>query len=83
MYHRARVKHMSRIHRQERVDWVMWQGWEINLRRIIQANIDRFKELLKSETDPAKRKMEARLLAAEELKLEQLPPYDKNETKAY
>jgi len=74
---------MCRIFRQEGVGWAMWRGWEINLRRIIQANIDRFKELLKSETDSAKRKMEERLLAAEELKLKQLTPYDKNEPKAY
>jgi hypothetical protein len=53
------------------------------MRRIIQANIDRLKELLKTETDPTKRSMEARLLAEEELKLKQLPPYVKNETKAY
>ena len=59
------------------------QDWESDLRRIIQANIDRFKELLKTETDPTKRGMEARLLAEEELKLKQLPPYNKNETKAY
>ena len=39
------------------------------MRGIIQANIDRFKWLLKSETDPAKRAMEARLLAEEEAKL--------------
>jgi hypothetical protein len=53
------------------------------LRRIIQANIDRLNELLKTETDPTKRAMEARLLAEEEAKKQQLLPYDKNETKAY
>jgi hypothetical protein len=42
------------------------------MRRIIQANIDRFKELLKTETDPAKRSMETRLLAEEEAKLKQV-----------
>jgi hypothetical protein len=57
--------------------------WEFDLPRIIQANIDRFKELLKTETDPTKRAMERRLLAEEEAKQKQLPPYDKNETKAY
>jgi hypothetical protein len=36
---------------------------------IIQANIDRFKLLLKAETDPTKRAMEIRLLAEEEAKL--------------
>lgn len=35
---------------------------------IIQANIDRFKLLLKSETDPKKRAMEIRLLAEEQAK---------------
>ena len=43
------------------------------MRRIIQANIDRLKELLKTETDPTKRAMEARILAEEELKQKQLP----------
>jgi hypothetical protein len=57
--------------------------WEIGVRRIVQANIDRLKALLKTETDPTKRAMEARLLAEEEAKQRQLPPYDKNETKAY
>lgn len=32
---------------------------------IIQANIDRFELLLKTETDPKKRAMEKRLLAEE------------------
>jgi hypothetical protein len=41
------------------------------MRRIIQANIDRFKELLKTETDPTKRALEKRLLAEEEEKLNQ------------
>jgi hypothetical protein len=39
------------------------------MRRIIQGNIDRFKELLKLETDPTKRAMETRLLGEEEAKL--------------
>jgi hypothetical protein len=52
------------------------------MRRIIQANIDRLSELLKTETDPTKRAMEARLLAEEEAKKKQLPEYDKNEKKA-
>jgi hypothetical protein len=39
------------------------------MRRIIQANIDRFTELLRTETDPTKRAMEMRLLAEEEAKL--------------
>lgn len=53
------------------------------MRRIIQANIDRFKELLKTETDPTKRAIETRLLAEEEAKLRDLPPYKKNEAKAF
>jgi hypothetical protein len=42
------------------------------MRRIIQANIDRFKALLETEPDPTKRAMEARLLAEEEAKLAKL-----------
>lgn len=55
------------------------------MRRIIQANIDRFKELLKMETDPTKKAIEARLLAEEEAKLNQnqLPANNKKENKAY
>ena len=53
------------------------------MRRIIQANIDRLKNLLKTETDPTKRAMEMRLLAEEEEKKNQLPEYDKKETKAF
>jgi hypothetical protein len=47
------------------------------MRRIIQANIDRFKELLKTEADPMKRVMETRLLAEEEAKLAKLPKPEK------
>jgi hypothetical protein len=53
------------------------------MRRIIQANIDRFRDLLKTETDATKRTMEKRLLAEEEAKLKQLPAYDKKEPHAY
>ena len=53
------------------------------MRRIIQANIERFKELLKTETDPTKRAMEMRLLAEEEAKLRDFPPYKENEAKAF
>ena len=42
------------------------------MRRIIQANIDKFKSLLKTETDPTKRAVETRLLAEEEAKLKEL-----------
>ncbi len=50
------------------------------MRRIIQANIDRFKLLLETEADPTKRAMEIRLLAEEEEKLKQVKP---DEKKAY
>lgn len=53
------------------------------MRKIIQANIDRFKELLKTETDATKRTMEKRLLAEEEAKLKQLPSSDQKEAQAY
>jgi hypothetical protein len=43
------------------------------MRRIIQANIDRMKLLLKDETDPTKRAMERRILAEEEAKLAKEP----------
>jgi hypothetical protein len=43
------------------------------MRRIIQANIDRMKLLLKDETDPTKRAMAKRILAEEEAKLAQEP----------
>ena len=36
--------------------------------RIIKANIERFKLLLETETDPTKRTMEIRLLAEEKAK---------------
>jgi hypothetical protein len=51
------------------------------MRRIIQANIDRFKLLLETETDPTKRAVELRLLVEEEAKLKQLSKPD--EKKAY
>jgi hypothetical protein len=54
------------------VDWL--QGSSLGTRRavtrrIIQANIDRLKLLLETETDPTKRAMELKLLAEEEAKL--------------
>lgn len=45
---------------------------------IIQANIDRFRLLLESETDPTKRSMINRLLAEEAAKL--LPKSQKTDT---
>ena len=41
-------------------------------RRIVELNIERFRELLKSETDLSKRKTIAKLLAEEEAKLAKL-----------
>jgi len=58
-------------------------NWMYALRRIIQANIDRFMNLLKTETDPTRRAMETRLLADEEAKLKQLPTKTSDEKKAY
>lgn len=52
------------------------------MHRIIQANIDRFKELLKTEPDEMKRAMETRLLAEEEAKLAKLPRPEKKESLA-
>jgi hypothetical protein len=43
------------------------------MRRIIQANIDRLKALLKTELDPTRRAMEMKLLAEEEAKLLSVP----------
>ena len=52
------------------------------MHRILQANIDRFNELLTTETDPAKRAMVIRLLAEEETKLQQLPRPEKKGAQA-
>jgi hypothetical protein len=49
------------------------------MRRIIQANIDRFKELLKTETDPTKLAMVKGLLAEQEAKLKQMSVPDEKE----
>ena len=51
------------------------------MHNIIQANIDRFKDLLKTATDPTQRAMIIRLLAEEEAKLNQMQEPDKK--KAY
>lgn len=53
------------------------------MRRIIQANIDRYKELLKTETDPTKLVMERNLLAEQEEKLKKFSPKDKKEAEAF
>jgi hypothetical protein len=50
---------------------------ELAMRRIIEANIKRLKEMLKIEADSTKRAMEERLLAEEEEKLKQVNPDDK------
>ena len=47
------------------------------MRRIIQANIDKFKELLKTDIDPAKQTTVTRLLAEEKVKLAELPKSEK------
>jgi hypothetical protein len=44
-------------------------------RTIVELNIKRYRELLKSETDPLKRQTIARLLAEEEAKLAKLLAY--------
>jgi hypothetical protein len=51
------------------------------MRRIIQANIDRFEELLSFETDKVKRAKLTRLLTEEEDKLAKLaePPKSKKQ----
>ena len=41
------------------------------MKRIIKANIERFKQLLETEADSTKRAMLARLLVEEEAKLEE------------
>jgi hypothetical protein len=47
------------------------------MRRIIEANIERLKALLKTEVDPTKRAMELRILAEEEAKLAREPKHSK------
>lgn len=51
------------------------------MHRIIKANIDKFKNLLQTETDLTKRAMLIRLLAEEEAKQKQLPDIGRTETK--
>ena len=41
------------------------------MKRIIEANIDRFKLMLEAETEPAKRAMLFRLLAEQEAELKE------------
>jgi len=53
------------------------------MKRIIQANIDRFKLLLESETDPTKRTMLFRLLAEETKKLDAVEKTPRGIKKAY
>lgn len=51
------------------------------MRRIIQANIDRFKDLLKSETDATKQSMITRLLAEEEAKQAEFDEPEKKQSR--
>jgi hypothetical protein len=46
---------------------------EIAMDTIAQANVDRFRALLKTETDPTKRLMIIRLLAEENMKEQPQP----------
>ena len=52
---------------------------EAAMQSIIKANVERFKLLLSTETDPTKRAMEIRLLAEEEEKLVKMPKPEKKE----
>lgn len=45
-----------------------------SVRTIVELNIQYYRRLLKTETDQAKRKTIAKLLAEEEAKLRNLPP---------
>lgn len=47
------------------------------MRRIVKANIDRFTELLRTETDETKRAMLSRLLREEEVKQAELRQLEK------
>lgn len=51
------------------------------MRRIIEANIERFRNLLKTEREPTKRAMEQRLLAEEEAKLAALSKPNSEDSK--
>ncbi len=53
------------------------------MKRIIKANIERFKLLLESETDPTKRAMLLRLLGEQEEKLEAAEKMPLGVIKAY
>ena len=53
------------------------------MKRIIQANIDRFKLLLESEADPTKRAMLFRLLAEQEADLKTATEAPPGVRKAY
>lgn len=53
------------------------------MKRIIQANIDRFTLLLETETDPTKRIMLCNLLAEQEGKLKEATDTPSSVKKAY
>jgi hypothetical protein len=61
------------LHYQKRLEF---RGMTPSARRIIELNIEHYRELLKSETDAVKRRSVAQLLAEEEGKLAKLidPP---------
>ena len=70
--------HATPLETRESVSWLVRSvEGSFAMYRIIQANIDRLKLLLETETDPTKRAMEIRLLAEEEAK--QVPTPEKNE----
>jgi len=50
-----------------------------SVREIIELNIEHFRKLLKTETDPLRRETIAKLLAEEEAKLADLPPRERSD----
>jgi len=50
------------------------------MKEIIQANIDRYKKLLETTTEPTKRVMIIRLCAEEEAKLKPIPDDKKQQS---
>ena len=70
---RDTTRHYVRVARALPPSPLVLRGTEAAMRRIIQANIDRLKELLKTELDPTRRAMENKLLAEEKAKLTQEP----------
>ncbi len=54
--------------------WEARDDMNPSVRTIVELNIQYYRRLLKTETDQAKRKTIAKLLAEEEAKLRNLPP---------